>query len=325
MALVEATNVSTDDFGVQAAEWGTIVHELAYATHEAGFTSVQFFSKYWYMRVAVMQTSPEFGAKQDNLAVIEAALDAVSFEDAAHLDGQRRGHVDLWVLPELCTTGYQFRSREELAGLSEANDGATVRRFSNFAKRLRTAIVFGMAESAGDDLFNSAILVDPDGLVGIYRKVHLFDRETELFDPGREGFSVFEVGAIRVGMMVCFDWLFPESARTLALKGAQIIAHPANLVLPYCQAAMVTRAIENHVFTVTANRVGREARVDGEVLDFTGASRIVSPSGRILAAGPAGDTAVIWADIYAEDADHKAITDRNDVLADRRPDVYWCK
>ncbi len=267
-----------------------------------------------------MQTSPEFGAKEKNLAAIEAMF------ESACLDGATGScHVDLWVLPELCTTGYQFRTRGELASLSEANDGATVRRFSNLAKRLETAIVFGMAESAGHDLFNSAILVSQDGLVGVYRKVHLFDRETELFDPGRGGFDVFEVHSVRVGVMVCFDWLFPESARTLALKGAQVIAHPANLVLPYCQAAMVTRAIENHVFTVTANRVGREARVDGEVLDFTGASRIVSPDGRILRDGPIGETSVMWEDIDPDEADHKTITRRNDVLADRRPDSYWCK
>ncbi|MFO0767873.1 MAG: nitrilase-related carbon-nitrogen hydrolase [Nitrospiraceae bacterium] len=102
--------------------------------------------------------------------------------------------------------------------------------------------------------------------LGCYRKTHLFFEETLFFDPGDSGFQVWDVGGAKVGVMICFDWFYPESARTLALMGADIIAHPSNLVLPHCPDSMVTRCLENRVFSITANRIGRArlgaARID---------------------------------------------------------------
>jgi predicted amidohydrolase len=121
--------------------------------------------------------------------------------------------------------------------------------------------------------------------------------------------------------MICFDWIFPESARTLALKGAQIIAHPANLVLPYCQDAMVTRSIENRVFTVTANRIGREKLNDQE-LAFTGGSQITNPKGDILFRGPMDKAAVHILTINPDQALNKHISIRNDLFKDRKPEHY---
>lgn len=121
--------------------------------------------------------------------------------------------------------------------------------------------------------------------------------------------------------MICFDWFFPEMTRTLALKGADLICHPSNLVLNYCQSAMITRCLENAVFAVTANRYGMDQRPHGE-LTFTGQSQIVAPKGEIFyRSGPEQDDLYI-AEVDIDRARDKRITERNDLLADRRPEFY---
>jgi predicted amidohydrolase len=122
-------------------------------------------------------------------------------------------------------------------------------------------------------------------------------------------------------MMVCFDWRYPESARALALKGAQIICHPANLVLTTCPDAMITRALENMVFTATADRVGIENRF-GQKLLFRGKSRIISPSGKILAELGETEPGYIEVDINPQDADNKIVTPNNHLFNDLRKDMY---
>ena len=141
--------------------------------------------------------------------------------------------------------------------MAESRDGLTFKMINEWTKKHSSFIVYGFAEQA-DKIYNSAALVGPDGIVGIYRKVHLFDRENLFFTPGNLGFPVFYLPFGKIGIMICFDWIYPESARSLAIKGAQLIAHPANLVLPDCPDAMVTRCLENRVFTATADRVGEE-------------------------------------------------------------------
>ena len=132
---------------------------------------------------------------------------------------------------------------------------------------------------------------------------------------------VVETPAGRVGVMICFDWAFPEAARILALAGAQIIAHPSNLVLQFCQRAMFARSVENAVYSITANRIGTESRVE-RTLTFTGASQVLSPKGELLAQAPtdAECVAVVTADITR--ADNKRMTEYNDLFADRRVDLY---
>src|SRR5262249_55396179 len=147
-------------------------------------------------------------------------------------------------------------------------------------------IAYGFAESDGARLYNAALLVGPQGIVGSYRKLHLFMREKELFDAGETAPPVLHVSDVGVGLMICFDWVFPEVARTLALRGAQILAHPSNLVMPWCQAAMLTRSLENRVFSITANRTGSEPKPDGSTTTFTGRSQVVSPRGELLLRAP---------------------------------------
>ncbi len=260
------------------------------------------------MRVAIAQTDPVFGAKEQN---IRQALSMMAGAKA-----------DLYVLPELFASGYNFVDVDEVKELAEPfRTGSTFAEMSRFARDAGCYVVYGFAESSGNDLYNSAAIVGFDGNAGLYRKVHLFDREKFFFEPGNLGFPVFETGIGRIGVMICFDWYFPESARTLALKGAQLIAHPANLVLPNCPDGMRTRCLENRVFAVTANRVGTEQR-GGNTLTYIGQSQITSVRGDILHRSPVNEPEIAVVEIEPRNADSKRLNDRNDLFDDRRPDAY---
>ena len=227
------------------------------------------------------------------------------------------------VLPELCTTGYQFSSHEEVLGLSESVPGGrTTERLEALARQKNAFIVAGMAEREGEFLYNSAVLMGPQGYVGKYRKIHLFDEEKLFFRKGDLGFSVFDIESAKIGLMICFDWIFPEAARSLALKGADLICHPANLVLPYCQNAMITRAIENRVFVLTANRIGTEKRGGKPSLTFTGMSQIVSPKGESLLRFSKTEEKLRLIELNPSESRDKWLTPRNNLFEDRRPEFY---
>lgn len=242
-----------------------------------------------------------------------------------------RKKADLWVLPELFNTGYQFVSKREVADLSETLPGGpTTRRLITVAKERKTSIVAGLVERSGRALYNASVLVGPRGIIGVYRKIHLFYEEKQWFTPGNLPFKVYPVGyrsekggmlRARLGMMICFDWIFPESMRTLALLGADIICHPANLVLPYCPDAMVTRSLENHVFGITANRVGREFR-GKESLEYIGRSEVVDPGGRILCRASDKKEEAYVISIDPKRARNKRLNRFNDLLKDRRSRFY---
>jgi predicted amidohydrolase len=260
------------------------------------------------MRIALVQSSPVFGEPEANLASLRAAL--------AGLD------ADLYVLPELCLSGYDFDDGAEALRYAEPPDGPMVSALAAAANEKGAAISFGFAEAGpGGRVFNSAILALPEGRRRLYRKTHLFAREKLLFEPGDTGFFVEEFRGARIGVAICFDWIFPESFRTLALRGADIVAHSANLVLPYCQRADFTRAVENRVFVATANRVGVEER-SGRRLAFTGESVLVAPDGEYLARLPADGPGAVAVDIEPSKARDKNINAWNDLFADRRPGMY---
>jgi len=260
------------------------------------------------MIIAAVQNRPAFGQIDNNL---EAVCNMVKDKE-----------FDLLVLPELFATGYQFKSKEEAQEYADvAGEGKTFERLSSLSAEKRAVIVYGFPERQGDHLFNSAAAVAPDGTSLVYQKTHLFDTEKNIFDPGLTGFRLFEYDRVRFGLMVCFDWRFPEAARKLALDGAQIICHPSNLVLPHCPDAMITRALENNVFTVTADRVGSENRT-GAPLRFIGRSRIIAPDGVILGELSETETGFVDAEIEPELADKKRITPGNDIFVDRRPEYY---
>ena len=260
------------------------------------------------MRVGFVQFEPVFGEKDQN---VRRSIELMEGAEA-----------DLWVLPELCNTGYLFRSRREVEALAEkVPDGPSVQAWREVARERKVYVVAGMAEKADGKVFNAAVLVRPSGEGSLYRKAHLFDEEKRWFEPGNTGFEAVDLGEVRIGMMVCFDWIFPEVARILALKGTDLICHPANLVLPYCPDAMVTRCVENRVFAVTCNRTGIERR-GGNMLTFIGSSQIVDPKGRVLVRAEKDEECVQVAVIDPRAARDKKITERNELFEDRRMELY---
>lgn len=261
------------------------------------------------MRVGYYQNNPEFGKVAENLDRISARLDEAA--------------ADLIVLPELCASGYQFVSQDEVRALAEPiPDGPTTRRLLDIAKRKHLIIVAGLPERAGASLYNSAVAVGPQGVIGSYRKAHLFFEETLFFTPGDTGFHVWDIAQAKIGVMICFDWYYPEAARTLALKGAEIICHPSNLVLPNCPDSMPVRCLENRVFAITCNRTGSEARGGKDPLTFIGNSEIVTPRGTILHRGPRDQEDLCIVEIDPAEARNKSVTRYNDLLRDRRESLY---
>lgn len=258
------------------------------------------------MRVGYIQFAPLLGELERNRAIVRELLEAAP-------------PADLLVLPELANSGYHFARAEDAAAASEsARDGAYTRLLTSFAAERGCTVVSGLCERDGERIYNSAILVGPGGWIGTYRKLHLFSAEKDLFSPGDLGLPVFDLGPVRVGLLVCFDWQFVETWRVLALQGADLICHPSNLVIPdRCQRAVPIHAMLNRVFVVTANRIGSERG-----LAFTGRSFVADPRGEVLAEAPADAPETRVVEIDPTLARDKTVTPRNDLLGDRRPEWY---
>jgi predicted amidohydrolase len=259
-------------------------------------------------KIGFFQFEPTFGEVEINLAKVLSALKNVD--------------ADLIVLPELAFTGYYFQNRSELMSMAEEPEiSATVDGLTRLCRERNLFLVTGFAEKSGDKIFNSALLIGPHGVLSTYRKLHLFNTEKEYFDPGDTPLETIVVRDAKIGMMVCFDWAFPEVARMLSLQGADILCHPSNLVLDWCQKAMVTRCLENAVFAVTANRIGADIRPHGE-LKFTGQSQVTAPKGEIVHRAAPDKEELYVAEIDLGLARNKFMTKKNDVFRDRRPEFY---
>jgi predicted amidohydrolase len=261
---------------------------------------------------------PRVGHKAANVA---KSLELIA---AAARNGAR-----LVVLPELANSGYVFESREEAFALAEpVPGGPTTEAWLKAAREFGLTIVAGIAEREGTKLYNSAAIIGPEGYIGTFRKVHLWNEENLFFEPGNLGFPVFATPVGRIGAMICYDGWFPEGHRLLALQGADLICIPTNWVpIPgqdpkreamanvLCMAA----AHSNSVFIAAADRVGTER---GQ--PFLGESLIVSYTGWPVA-GPASRTEeeIIYAEVNLSDARRKRNwNEYNQVLRDRRKDVY---
>jgi predicted amidohydrolase len=258
------------------------------------------------MKVGFVQFAPVLGSVESTIHRIDCLINLSAV-------------VDIWVLPELCNSGYNFGSREQAWETSEqVTDSVFIRYLESVCVQRNCHIVSGFNERDRGNLYNSAVLVGPEGYVGKYRKLHLFLNEKDYFEPGDAGLPVFDIGLCKLGMLVCFDWIFPEVWRILALKGADVICHPSNLVLPgLAQSAVPIHALTNRVYVITANRIG----VEGD-LTFTGLSTIANPKGDVLVQASQGEEEVGTADVDLNLARDKRITSRNDVFADRRPNDY---
>ncbi|MCX8059077.1 MAG: nitrilase [Spirochaetes bacterium] len=228
------------------------------------------------------------------------------------------------IFPELYLSGYNFSTKEEVEKSSLTIDNDYFKEYKNITKKKEIAICGGFAEKDNNKkIYNSSFFIANGEIINIYRKTHLFSREKLFFEKGNTGFNVFEYKKVKIGMMICFDWYFPEAARTLAIKGAQVILHPSNLVLPYCQRALFTRALENKVFIACCNRIGKEKENQNNIiLKFSGRSTLVSPDGKYLLYLPKNRESIKCYDINPEQALDKNITKLNNFLEDRRPNYY---
>lgn len=258
------------------------------------------------MKIGFIQFAPVLGDVQATIRKIDGLIDQTKI-------------TDILVLPELCNSGYNFTSFEEAWETSEEIENSI---FINYllskCKQFNLYIVSGFNERDNKNLYNSAILIGPEGYIGKYRKLHLFLNEKDYFKPGNIGLPVFDIGLCKIGMLVCFDWIFPEVWRILALKGAEIICHPSNLVLPgLAQKAVPIHALTNRIYTITANRIGTEGD-----LSFTGLSTIANPNGDILFQASKTKEETVMKDIDIRLARDKIITKKNDLFNDRRPEEY---
>jgi len=259
------------------------------------------------MKIGYVQTSPVFGDKEKN------------FEEVRRLT--RGVNADLLVLPELFGSGYAFTSREEAEALAEIADGPTAAVLKELSLQTGAVVVAGYIEKDRGHLYNAALVVSGNCVIDSYRKIHLFNKEKLWFEAGDKPLQVFNINDVKIGVMVCFDWMFPEVCRTMALQGMQVLAHPSNLVMPWCQRAMVTRCLENRIFAVTANRTGEENR-GGDHFVFTGASQITAADGSVLSSAPASESCLAVVEVDVKQAGDKNINAYNNVIADRRTEFY---
>lgn len=245
---------------------------------------------------------------------------------AARFISARQQGADLVVFPECALTGYCFESRDEAAPFAEPIPGPTTAFFAELCAKRGGHVVFGMIESDDSKMFNAAVLVGPEGIVASYRKVHLPYLGVDRFlDFGDRPFAVHEAAGVRLGLNICYDSGFPESARVLALAGADLVVLPTNWPTgaeTLAEHAIVTRALENAIYYAAVNRVGEERG-----FRFIGRSRICDPSGKTLAVGSETSEEVLYAEIDVEKARRKTIVrvpgkHLIDRVADRRPEFY---
>lgn len=267
------------------------------------------------MQIAGVQTDVSLMDVEANLRLLEATVRAEV----------ERG-TQLTVFPECFVTGYCFDSKAEALPFAESIPGPSTERVARLCAQLKTYVVFGMLELAGDNLFNAAVLVGPDGVIGSYRKVHLpylgVDRFTT---PGDRPFEVFEADGVRIGMLICYDGGFPEAARVLAIQGADLILLPTNWPPGgdyMAQFSSNSRAMENGVYFAAVNRVGKERG-----FHFIGKSRICSPVGATIESIDHDTAGIVRATIDVTVARTKRLVRVPgkhviDRMADRRPEMY---
>src|SRR5579884_2365609 len=265
------------------------------------------------MLVAVAQIEPKLRETARNLEACVARM-----EEAA------AAGAELVVLPECAIPGYMFASAEEALPYAEEIPGPSTEELEREARRLGVHVVCGLLERDGDTLRNAAPLLGPGGLVGNYRKTHLPFLGVDRFVVPGDELPVFDTPLGRIGIEICYDLRFPEVTRTLALHGADLVAHPTNFPLAatsQTELITVARACENRVYLLTANRVGKEGW--GE---FCGRSQIVDPYGKRLAEADQTEETLLVAEVDVEQARDKDYVVPGEyelyLFGHRRPELY---
>ena len=267
------------------------------------------------LRIAVAQIDPKIGDTAANLRTHLRLLEEVAEAGAR-----------LVVFPECSLTGYCFEALDEaLAEVDKVADlpGGPL---AETCRRLDIWCAVGLLEREGARLYNSALLLSPEGIVARYRKTHLpllgVDRFTT---PGPGPLTVVETPFGRVSMLICYDLRFPEPSRVVALQGAEVILHLTNLPtrsLSFSEVLLPARAIENLVYVVSANRVGIERGTA-----FLGRSKVIDPLGTRIAEASGDREEVLYAQIAPAIARDKHVVsvpgrDEMDLFKDRRPELY---
>ena len=259
------------------------------------------------MRIALLQGPAGSGGVAENLALLKTTA-----RDAAAAGAR------LLVTPEMFLTGYAIGA-ETVRRLAEPGDGPSAREVARIARSIGLAVLYGWPELHDGSVYNAATLVDRDGhRLSTYRKTHLYgDVDTSSFQPGNGDFATVALDDVQVGLLICYDIEFPETVRSLALAGADLVVVPTALMLPYdvvARTLVPARAYENQVYVAYVNRTGHEAD-----LEYCGLSCLVAPNGSDLVRAGAGEQ-VVYADLDL--ATLRASRVENSHLRDRRPDLY---
>jgi len=267
--------------------------------------------------VACAQYAVRDGDSEANLErSVTAILDAIE------------GGADLIILPELANSGCEFSSREHALGLTEElgnPDSPTRWAWKELAEESGVFVVGGLLEREGDALYNSMVVVGPDNFLGRYCKTHFWDKEKLFYEAGRN-LPVLQTPLGNIGVLICYDAWFPEAARTLALRGADLLCVPANAPddwvpeeqrrgdLSMLNAHAISHANANRLFVACANRVGDS---------YLGRSCIVDTGGGILAFGSPTEEELASAKIDPERSRReKRLTSCSHAFDDRNPAVY---
>lgn len=262
-------------------------------------------SKY---KVASINCEPIMFRKEEN---IRRQLELV--EEAA------QNGAKLIALPEMATTGYCWYNRKEVEPYVEVIPGPTTDVFVEIAKKYDCYIVIGMPEKNAetDAYYNSAVLVGPEGVVGTHRKTHGYISEPKWTKQGDLGHQVFDTPIGKIGMLICMDIHFIETARLEALQGADVIVHISNWLAEKTPAPYwITRAYENGCYVLEANRIGLERTVE-----FSGGSCLINPDGT-LDSFVDSEECINYGTVDLEKARNKKSENGVDKFIGRRPSNY---
>lgn len=217
----------------------------------------------------------------------------------------RNCRCDLLVLPELFSCGYLFEDAGTLLALAEPlAESRTVRFLQTMARQIGGTVTGTFPELENGTLYNTAVAVHAEGVIGIQRKIHLPEYEKRFFHSGSEIVSAELPGRVRIGMMSCFDCWFPQFGALLKEQKCQIFCNSASFGGEVTPGILPVRARENQVFVISCNRTGSEMYA-GNPEHFCGKSQIVSPDGKILeCAGAEEKLAVV--DVDLTETEHPA-------------------
>ncbi|WP_078428419.1 nitrilase family protein [Alkalihalobacterium alkalinitrilicum] len=270
------------------------------------------------VNIACIQMEPVFGDISGNTRKSIELINQASNKGA-----------NIIVLPELCNSGYVFKSRLEALSLAEEiPNGPTIQSWLQAAKQNNVYIIAGINEKEGEKLYNSAVLIGPEGYIGTYRKNHLWNEEKYYFEEGNLGFPVFETKYGKVGILVCYDIWFPEAFRVYAKQDVDLVCVATNWVpmanQPKEEKRMAVHIAQanahmNSVFVACADRIGVER---GQ--PFIGNSVIVDSDGWCVT-GPASldeEELLLASCDLSKARSGKQKTKLNSIMGDRREEIY---